>query len=65
MKLVEMLLHRGANVNHQNKQGNTALHFAFTYDTSGQIAELLIERGADDTITNNAGGAPYDGIDAS
>ena len=62
-KLVELVLERGANVNHQNKQGNTALHFAFTYDPSGQIAELLIEKGADDTLRNNAGGTPYDGIE--
>jgi ankyrin repeat protein len=57
-----MALAHGADVNHQNKQGNTALHFAFTYDPTGQLAEFLIEKGADDTLRNAAGATPYDGV---
>ena len=30
------LLLRGANINHQNKDGNTALHYAFARDTCVQ-----------------------------
>jgi hypothetical protein len=61
-RIIEMLLDRGANVNHQNKQGNTALHYAMSYDVEGSIGELLIDRGADDTLTNTYGLSPYDGI---
>lgn len=32
-KLMELALNRGANINHQNTLGNTALHFAMAYDT--------------------------------
>ena len=63
-KICEMVLERGANINHTNKQGNTALHFAFAYDPSGQLAEYLIDKGADDTIANKAGATPYEGIDS-
>jgi ankyrin repeat protein len=63
-RLVEMLLVRGANINHQNAQGNTALHYALAFDASGQLGEYLIERGADDTIDNIEGLTPYDGVAA-
>ena len=61
-RIVEMLIIRGANVNHQNAQGNTALHFALAFDTQGLIGEFLIEHGADDTIENLKGLTPYDGV---
>ena len=61
-RLVEMLLVRGANINHQNALGNTALHFAIAFDTEGSIGEYLIEHGADDTIENISGLTPYDGV---
>lgn len=57
-----MLLVRGANINHQNAQGNTALHFALAFDTDGVLGEYLIEHGADDTIENIDGLTPYDGV---
>ena len=41
-RMMEILLARGANVNHQNAQGNTALHFAMAYDTSGLLGELSL-----------------------
>lgn len=63
-KLVEMLLVRGAAINHQNAQGNTALHFALTFGSEGQLGEYLIEHGADDTIENIEGMTPYDGVAA-
>jgi ankyrin repeat protein len=61
-RLVEMLLVRGANINHQNAQGNTALHFALAFDGEGALGEYLIEHGADDTIDNVEGMTPYDGV---
>jgi len=61
-RIVEMLLIRGANVNHQNSQGNTALHFALAFDTAGMLGEYLIEQGADDSIENLQGLSPYDGV---
>ncbi len=61
-KLVEMLLVRGAAINHQNAQGNTALHFALAFGSEGQLGEYLIEHGADDTIENIEGMTPYDGV---
>ena len=63
-RLVEMLLVRGADINHQNAQGNTALHFALTFDSEGHLGEYLIEHGADDTIENIDGLTPYDGVTA-
>lgn len=59
-----IILNYGANANHQNKQGNTALHYAMAYDTKGELGEFLIDRGADDTVTNGQGLTPYDGISA-
>lgn len=61
-RLVEMLLVRGASINHQNAQGNTALHYALNFDTEGAIGEYLISHGADDTIDNIDGLTAYDGV---
>ena len=61
-KAVDMLIRRGSALNHTNGNGNTALHFALAYDTTGEIATYLIERGADDTILNLLGFSCYDGL---
>lgn len=61
-RLAEMLLIRGANINHQNSLGNTALHFALAFDPEGTLGEYLIEHGADDSIENVQGLTPYDGV---
>ncbi|OWZ24204.1 hypothetical protein PHMEG_000816 [Phytophthora megakarya] len=63
-KMVELLVTRRANVNHRNTQGNTPLHFAMAYDGEGALGEYLISHGADDTIENNGGLTPYDGLTA-
>lgn len=61
-RMVEMLLLRGANINHQNAQGNTALHYALAFDPEGTLGEYLIEHGADDTLENVDNLTPYDGV---
>ncbi|CAN0053604.1 unnamed protein product, partial [Choristocarpus tenellus] len=58
MAVIEFLIKRGANVNHCNAAGNTPLHYAMTYDPSGNIGEFLINNGADDTLENNVGMTP-------
>ena len=63
-KMCEMLLARGANINHQNAHGNSPLHFAMAYDTEGTLGEYLIQKGADDQLENLDGMTPYDGIGA-
>lgn len=61
-KLVEKLVVRGSNVNHQSVAGNTALHFALAFDPDGGMGEYLIEHGADDTLENCDGKTAYDGL---
>jgi hypothetical protein len=63
-RLAEMLIIRGAHINHQNASGNTALHFALAFDSEGALGEYLIEHGADDTIENIDGLTCYDGVAA-
>jgi ankyrin repeat protein len=62
--IVRMLVNRGANINLQNANGNTALHYAMAYDASGDLGEYLIGQGADDALENQWGLSPYDGITA-
>ncbi|GMI02768.1 hypothetical protein TrLO_g5677 [Triparma laevis f. longispina] len=64
-KMLDLLLNRAADINHQNSNGNTALHYALAFDTSGEIAEYLIEKGADDSIENQFGLSAYDGLGES
>tara|TARA_B110000971_G_scaffold183567_1_gene191006 strand:- start:130 stop:327 length:198 start_codon:yes stop_codon:yes gene_type:complete len=61
-KMLELLLARAANINHQNGHGNTALHYAMAYDPEGVIGEFLIEKGADDALENVDGSSCYDGL---
>ena len=61
-RLMELVLARGADINHQNAQGNTAMHFGMAYDTDGTMGEFLIQKGADDTKENVDGLTPYDGL---
>ena len=63
INIVEMLLDRRANINHQNTAGNTPLHYAMAYETRGDLGEYLIGRGADDMLENKKGLSPYDGLD--
>ena len=55
--IVENFLNIGADINLQNKEGNTALHIALQNNQKYK-ANSLIMKGANKTIKNNAGKTP-------
>lgn len=63
-KTAEVLLKYGANVNHQNKQGQTGAHYAMAYDYFDLGAWLLDPEkgGARDDLMNMYDLGPYDGL---
>jgi ankyrin repeat protein len=67
---IRLLVARGANVNHQDSHGWTALHFALDEEFVGAtqdghhpadlpITRLLLKMGCDPTIANNDGQLPW------
>merc|ERR550534_3290339 len=60
-KLIKTALRYGADINSQNKQGQTALHYCFAFKYE-ELAAYLISKGADDTIHNSFGYTCYDGL---
>ena len=56
--MAELLLERGANINHQNGEGSTALHISCQHSVV-EAVKLLLERGADKDLRDNDG----DGVD--
>jgi len=60
-RLIKVALRWGANINEQNKQGQTALHYLFAYKYEN-LAAYLISKGADDTLQNEFGYTCYDGL---
>jgi len=56
-KVVDLLLNNGAMINHQNRNGATALRFAAT-SSFLPIVELLMQKGADQSIPNKKGETP-------
>lgn len=63
-KIAKFLANKGANLNHQNKQGQTAAHYAIAYQFF-DLSAWLFENGADDTIENKFGLTPYDGLNSA
>ena len=61
-RLVKTLLRRGANINAQNAQGNTSLHYCHEYSYE-HLAAYLQEKGADDSILNMRKLTCYEGLD--
>lgn len=61
MKIAKYLVAKGANPNHQNKQGQTPAHFAIAYKFF-DLSTWLFENGALDTVENRYGLTPYDGL---
>ena len=65
IKIAKMLVHKGANPNHQNKLGQTAGHFSIAYDFfdfSSWLFDPEGGAGADDLLVNIYGLGPYDGL---
>lgn len=64
-RIVQTLLKKGANPNHQNHLGNTAMHYAMAYKFTDLAAWLADPQkgGADDTILNAKGLSCYDGLE--
>lgn len=61
VKVCKYLISKGANPNHQNKQGQSPGHFAIAYKFF-DLSSWLFENGGDDTLMNKAGLTPYDGL---
>ncbi|KAI1319230.1 hypothetical protein EDD11_004624 [Mortierella claussenii] len=59
VSMVEILLHLGADLNHRDEEGSTALHHAAAYGHL-QTLSLLIEKGSSATIKNNGGWTAQD-----
>lgn len=62
-RLVKLCLRRGASLNLQNLNGQTALHFAYGYGYS-DVGDYLVSKGADDSIRNKDGLTCYEGLGA-
>ena len=65
IRIGKLLISKGGNPNHQNRQGQTPGHFAVAYHFFKMASWLMDERGAgaDDTITNCYGLGVYDGLE--
>ncbi|KAJ1493071.1 ankyrin repeat-containing domain protein, partial [Baffinella frigidus] len=61
-RLAKLFLRYKANINAVNGQGNTVLHFCFTYGY-GDLGDYLISKGANANLKNNNGLTCYDGLD--
>ena len=60
-KLTKFLLEKGCNVNIQNKEGNSALHYALS-GKNFVMADLLRKYGALENTVNKLGYTPWDSI---
>ena len=67
IKIAKLLVSKGSNPNHQNKQGQTPGHFAVSYQFYDFASWLFDEEGGggDDLLVNIFGLGPYDGLSQS
>ena len=61
LKIAKYLVQKGANINHQNGNGQSAGHFANSYQFF-EFSQWLFSSGGDDTLQNKFGLSPYDGL---
>jgi len=63
-RIAKILIQKGANPNHQNKQGQTPGHFAIAYQFYDLASWLFDAEGGkgNDMLTNLYGLGPYDGL---
>jgi hypothetical protein len=62
-RMVKLCLRRGAELNAQNLQGQTPLHFTYSYGYA-EVGEYLVQKGADDSVRNKDGLTCYEGLSA-
>jgi len=64
VKVAKLLIDKGANPDHQNKEGQTPGHFANSYGLYDLLSWIFSEDGGggNDTILNKHGLSPYDGL---
>ena len=60
-KIAKYLVMKGANPSHQNKNGQSPAHFCIAYKFF-ELSQWLFENGASDTLENQFGLTPYDGL---
>lgn len=69
-RIVDLALARGGNINHQNVDGNTVLHYVMDRkyrmraDPDGSFSAYLMAHGSHDGIKNRFGMEPKDGTGA-
>ena len=59
VRMIELLLNAGAEINAQDKNGATPLHRAVRTRCAAAV-QFLLERGADRTVRNKSGSVPFD-----
>jgi len=68
LKIAKLLVEKGANPNHQNREGQTAAHFANEYGFMDFLTWMFEGgedgAGGDDGVANKYGLTPYDGMRA-
>ncbi|KAG5189103.1 hypothetical protein JKP88DRAFT_243361 [Tribonema minus] len=62
-RIAKLCLRRGANINVQNFNGQTPLHYAFGYGFES-LGQYLISKGARDDVLNKDGLTCYEGLSA-
>ena len=60
-RIAKLCLRRGADINKQNLAGQTNLHYCFSYGFE-DMAEYLMDKGADDSLLNADGLTCYEGL---
>jgi CheY-like chemotaxis protein len=64
MRICQLLVKKGGNPDHQNGQGQTAMHYSMSYGYT-ELGQWLVDPdggAADDSLMNMHGLTPYDGL---